>query len=298
MPDDDSEAETKMKTSMAARARAFTLVETMLVVSIFGLIVALLAGITIDTGRLSGDINAQATLQSQTRLQLDVITQDIRSSDAVLASYTPSGGPTYTTDTGSTLVLQLPAVSADGSSTPATFTNATQTFTPNAFDVVIYYIAGTSAPYTLNRIVLPSAGSGRAAVANTAVVFNVQSATLGYQAVRTLTGNGTKTDFSIDAFSTPGQTVTVNGATLPQVTGSSSVPSGEARFTAPSTLTFGTAPAATDVVDASYPVSPASAASAVTSIAVALMVSSTNGGLRPTTTQTVALTSAANLSNH
>ena len=287
-----------MKTSTAARARGFTLVETMLVVSIFGLIVALLAGITIDTSRLSGDINAQATLQSQTRLQLDVITQDIHSSDAVLASYTPSGGVTYTTDTGSTLVLQLPAVSADGSSTPATFANTTQTFTPNAFDVVIYHLVGASAPYTLNRIVLPSTGSGRAAVADTAVVFNVQSATFGYQAVRTLTGNGTQTTFSIDTFSTPGDAVTVNGAALPQVTGSSSVPSGAVRFTAPSTLTFGTAPAATDVVDASYPVSPASAASAVTSISVALMVSSTNGGLRPTTTQTVELTSAANLSNH
>ena len=205
---------------------------------------------------------------------------------------------TYTTDTGSTLVLQLPAVSADGSSTPATFASTTQTFMANAFDVVIYHLVGASAPYTLNRIVLPSTGSGRAAVADTAVVFNIQSATFGYQAVRTLTGNGTQTTFSIDAFSTPGKAVTVNGAVLPQVTGSSSVPSGAVRFTAPSTLTFGAAPAATDVVDASYPVSPASAASAVTSIAVALMVSSTNGGLRPTTTQTVALTSAANLSNH
>ena len=287
-----------MKTSTATRARGFTLVETMLAVSSLGLIVALLAGITIDTSRLSGDINAQATLQSQTRLQLDIITQDIRSSDAVLASYTPSGGPTYTTDTGSTLILQVPAVSADGSSTPATFTTTTQTFAPNAFDVVLYHLVGTSAPYTLNRIVLPSAGSGRAAVADTAIVFNVQSATFGYQAVRTLTGNGTRATFSIDPFSTPGQTVTVNGAALPQVAGSASVPPGEARFTAPSTLTFGTAPTTTDVVDASYSVSPASAASAVTSISVDLAVSSTNGGLRPTTTQTVELTSAANLSNH
>ena len=75
-----------MKTSTATRARGFTLVETMLAVSSLGLIVALLAGITIDTSRLSGDINAQSALQSQTRLQLDIITQDIRSSDAVLVS--------------------------------------------------------------------------------------------------------------------------------------------------------------------------------------------------------------------
>ena len=281
-----------------ATARGFTLVETMIVVSVFGLILALLAGIAVDTSRLSGDINASVILQSQARLQLDVLAQDIRSSSSVLASYTPSGGPTYVTDTDSTLVLQLPALSGDGSSTPASFAAATQTWTPSASDILVYHLVGSSAPYTLNRVIYSSAGSGRAAQADTILVSNVQSVTFGYLGVRVLAGNGVQTAFPVDTFASPGQAVTINGAAMPLVTGTAAIPAGSARFTAPNTLTFGTAPAPTDTVDASYPLSPVSAASAVTCVTLDLTVSSTNAGLRPTATQTVELTSAVNLSNH
>ena len=136
------------------RARAFTLVETLLSTTFLALIAGTVAWVMVHCSQVSNLVSASATLQSGARLSMDVFTRDAQDSSRVLGSYT-SAGTTYTTSTSgasSALVLETPIYTYDASGSPsATYT-----------DHIIYRLvadAGADGPYTLDRTVVPQSGS-------------------------------------------------------------------------------------------------------------------------------------------
>jgi prepilin-type N-terminal cleavage/methylation domain-containing protein len=284
---------TRKKSAPPASARrrrgraGFTMIETMIAAAIFGTIVFAVAWLGGEALRLSNLVTTNATMQSAGRLRLDQFMQDVQDSSAVLTSYT-TGTTTYTSSTTGTLVLAAPSYTYDSSGNPL------NTYT----DHIIYHLVGASAPYTLNRVVLPASGSPRAAVPDTVIARNVQSATFTCLVSSTWTGDGSSTTFALDTSvagsgATLVESVTANGAAVSLGSGAS-----QAHFTS-SALQFGTAPADQTTIDALYSVDPSASASYVTGVRLDLILSTTDPSQRAAAqTQTVELSSRSNLRNH
>src|SRR5207247_1000271 len=122
------------------RVRGFSVIETVIVLSLFAVVATVLAAVTIDTSRLAKTITVQEKMQHQSRHQLDVLMRDIRDAQYVLTSYT-SGATTYQSNTTGTLILQAPSYDSSGNILASN-------------DVMVYDLVGSSAPYTLNRLVV------------------------------------------------------------------------------------------------------------------------------------------------
>ena len=157
------------------KSRGFTLIELVVVLSIFSLIAVVVSLLYVSglTQEREESLRSQLVLKGETAV--DIFTRDVQSAWQVAASYT-SGGTTYTSG-GSTLVLGLPAVDASGNliSSGGSFTT----------DYVVYR---TAVPYTY-RSVFPAAGSSRQARTDQALInkqyadgstpFSYQDATTG-----------------------------------------------------------------------------------------------------------------------
>src|SRR5262249_37320456 len=141
-----------------------------------------------DASRLAKSVDTTATLQSDTRHGLDLLAEDLRDSSSVENSFT-AGSAAYTSSTTGTLALPTPYYTYDTTgSPPASYS-----------DHIIYHLVGSSAPYTLNRRVVPATGSSRAAVSDTVIAQNVQSATFTCFASQSWTGDGTTRIFTMNA---------------------------------------------------------------------------------------------------
>lgn len=259
----------------------FQLVETMLAVGFLALVIAVFAQVSVNVARLTSVTTTDATMEQQSRHQLDHFIQDIEDGSAVLATYT--GAATYTTDNSTTLVLQAPSYDANGN---LLGTN----------DVTIYYLSGKAAPYSLHRIVITSAGSIRSSSPDTVVASNVQSLSLSYFVSQTYSGDGTTKAFGLSAFPS-GPTVTeqatMNGAAV-----TFGAQPSQAQWVSPSSLTFNTAPASAATINAYYSVDPSKYASSVTQVVVDLALSVSGPTLGHSKTQIVDVAGEANLRNH
>lgn len=264
------------------RLRAGTqLLEVLLFVAIAGMVISLLAELTVSMSSLTQVTSLDASIEDQSRHQLDNVIQDVTDSSIVLQSYT--GQSTYTTDTSTTLVLQAPSYNASGN---ILGTN----------DVIVYYLSGTSAPYSLHRIVAAAPGSQRSSSADKVVSSNVQSMAITYLVSQNFTGDGTTKAFTLSAFPggpSPVGQVTVNALAVALGTGP-----GQAQFVSPNTLHFTGAPAKGATINALYSVDPSAYASAVTGVNLDCQMSVSGPQLGPAATQTVEVASQANLENH
>ena len=296
--------------------RGFTLIETLLVIGVFGMIIGLLAWLTVDTGRLGKETMMDATMSSAGRVRLDTFINDVRDSSDVLASWKdPNTNTTYTSHltnaTSSpptyyaTLILEAPAY--DASNAVPTTQQPDGTLRPSYYDHIIYQMepaASSPVPlYTLNRLVITDSHSARAAMPDTVLAQNVASVSFTCLVDQAFDGTGTQTTFSLKApVSTSGSDVvaaaTVGGATQNQPA--------DVRYIAPATgvsngtLLFTTAPAAGAHVDALYSVDcSAGNQGLVTGASLDLMLAVVDPSLSVAAQrQTLELSGRANLHNH
>ena len=184
---------TKIKRMIAAKAKTqalrqrkgnqgFSLLELTLALFILALVLGLLAQFFLTSSRSAVNIRSSVGIQVGAQYGMDLLSQDIDGADLCLASYT-NGSTTYASSTNGTLVLRTPAVTSAGTAIVA-----------NVEDHIVYQLVATAAgaangPYTLNRTVIPGAGSGRTAVSNQVVTNNVTSASFTYIAAQTQTQN-------------------------------------------------------------------------------------------------------------
>ena len=261
---------------------AFTLTQMLVAMVFYALIIAFIATFTVSSTRLSNVVQVDATMEKQTRHQVDQITQDLHDSSQILASYAASGGAQYTTDTTSTLVMQAPSYDANGNML-------------NTNDIIVYHLVGNAAPYTLNRAVFAANGSARKTSADSVIVSNVQQMAITYLVDQVYTGDGKAATFSLTGYPQDGttKTVTMSGNQVSIGTGTNQV-----QFVSPASLTFGTIPVSGAPIDALYTVSPATYPSAVTSVQVDITTTVSGANVGYHQTQTVELTSQANLRNH
>ena len=266
----------------SAKSRGFTLTEILVVVTIMGMLVGSLVSISIDTTRLGKTIVSEESLSGKSRAQLDVMMKDIQDAGAILATYT--NGSTYTTDANGNLILQVPSHDASG-----------DLLTTN--DVIVYHRVGASAPYTLKRIVFPTAGSSRASTGDVTILSNIDSISTTYFVDQMLTGTGSATTFPLvgTPLTSPERIVLVNGVKLQL-----GAAPGEVQYMSgtPYNIVFGTAPAQNAPIDAVYAVDPAASASFITGVLVDLTLSTTNNALKGSKTQTAKYSSQATLRNH
>jgi hypothetical protein len=265
----------------------FTLIETTISAAIVGTIIFAVAWLGGETLRISNLVSTTATLQSEGRLRLDQFMQDAQDSRSVLASYS-TGTTTYSSSSTGTLVLAAPSYTYDNSGNPL-----------NSYtDHIVYHIAGTTAPYTLNRVVLPAAGSPRPPVDDTVIVRSVQSATFTCLASSSWTGDGATRSFALNApvagsGTTLIETVTANGTAVSLGPGAN-----EAQFSS-TALQLGTPPTDQTTIDALYSVDPSASASSVSAVRLDLVLSATDPSQRAgAQTETVELSSTANLRNY
>lgn len=296
--------------------RGFTLVETLMVMVIFGMIIGLLAWLTGDTGRLGKETMMDATMSSAGRLRLDTFINDVRDSSDVLASWKdPNTGTTYTSHltnaTSSpptyyaTLVLEAPAY--DASNKISTIQQPDGTLRPSYYDHIIYQVepvASSPLPlYTLNRLVITDGHSARIATPDTVLARDVATISFTCLVDQAFDGTGTQTIFSLKApVSTSGSDVvaaaTVGGATQNQPA--------DVQYTAPTTaepdgtLLFTIAPAAGAHVDALYSVDcNAGNQGLVTGVSLDLIMAMVDPSLTAAAQkQTLELSGRANLHNH
>lgn len=276
------------------RTQGFTLVEVLLAVGFMILIIGSVVWMNVNMVAIAQRVAATATLQSQARLALDGMINDIHAGDQVLASYS-----TYTSSTTGTLILEQPAYLSSG------------TLIAGQYDHTIYHLVGSSAPYALNRVIFAVSGSARVSSADTVIAKNVQSLTFIGLVDQAVTGDGATTRFGMNApitgsVATWVQSVQKNGAAVTIVTSAPSA--GQVEFLSASTtpafpqgsILFGSAPAASDGVDQQYSVDPSIAASAsqITQVTVDLHVGSTDASLGPSGIESVEMVNSTNLHNH
>ena len=276
------------------RAHGFTLVEVMLAVGFLGMIIGAVAWMNVGVIAITQRVTATSTLQSQARLSLDGMISDIHSSDKVLASY-----GSYASGTNSALILEQPAYSTNG------------TILAGQYDHTIYHLVGSSAPYTLNRVVTAVSGSARVSAADIVLAKNVQSLTFTCLVDQAVTGDGTTTRFGMNAtlagtVATWVQSAQQNGTALTVVMSAPSA--GQVEFLSASvtppfpqgSVQFGSAPAPGDGVDLQYSVDPSNSTSAgqITQVTVDLHVGSTDASLGPSGTESVEMVDSTNLHNH
>lgn len=262
---------------MTRRRRGFTLIEMMFVIAFFCLVVGFMGNAMVQATRVQNITGAQYDMQRQGRHDVDVMIDDIHDSQLVLSSYTYNS-VVYSSSTNGTLVLQAPSYDASGNALGSN-------------DFIIYHLSGTSAPYTLKRIVVPAAGSARVAVNDVAVASNVLSLTFTYKADQGIVGDGVTKVFTLTAFPSGVPAVVYNGSSL--------VAGAAYSFTAPQTVTFTSAPAGPDAVDIISPVDPAVSPSQVTTVSVDLLLRNVSSAFQDAAkTQSVEITSKTGLRNH
>ena len=261
-----------------AKKRAFTLIEMMFTVAFLFVVACVVADAMVETSRIQNVTAAQYDMQRQSHHELDVFTNDIHDSQLVLNSYTYNA-VTYNSDLSTTVVLQAPSYDSTGSPLG---TN----------DIIIYYLKGTAAPYSMYRIVVPASGSARKAVSNELIVENVNSMALTYWGDDDIIGDSKTTTFTL--YGTPSDTpfVMINGTT--EIAGA-----GQFTFTAPQTVTFTNAPNAPDALDIIYTIDPSVSPSYISSINVDLKLQQKSAAFQDAAkTQTVEIASRTQLRNH
>ena len=294
----------------------FTLVESLLVMTVFSMMVGFLAWVTIDSGRLANETSTDATMSSAGRTRLDSFINDVRDSSNVLASWTnPGTNTTYvshlTNDTHvpptyyATLVLETP--SYNSSFIIPTSQQVDGTRRPKYFDHIIYqleYAYGSPVPtYTLNRMVITDPSSARPSSPDTIVARNVSSGSFTCLVDQAFDGIGTQTLFSLKA---PVSTNGGNIVTSATVGGVDQVQPTDMQYDAPTTLypngamDFVTAPAAGTRIDALYSIDCSAANQGlVTGVSFDLMLAVVDPALPVSAQrQTVELSGRANLHNH
>lgn len=133
----------------SVRTRAFTLVETMVVIAISTMVFIALVSILMHYGRTLETQSATIDVNVSANRVVNTIAPLVLQANAVATSYTLSG-TTYTTSS-TTLVLELPSIDASGA------------IISGAYDYAIFYASSSQA---YERIVV-SASSNRAAATKT-----------------------------------------------------------------------------------------------------------------------------------
>jgi|GEM_PF-3065201 Tfp pilus assembly protein PilV len=225
-------------------ATGIGLVELMIGLSIMFMILGMLSQFLLLSTRHARTVMRRVDAQQSVRMQMDQLLTDSIGADLVMVSYT-ANGVKYTSNTTDTLILRLPATTASGD------------IRPNAYDYVIYKVAATKSagqgPYELRRTVVPNpGGSTRTAESGKLLAQNIQSARFVYVAQPTLTGNGTRTAFTLPVAAW-GQG---SGAVRAAFVGGVDLCATEKASYSGNTLTFTTAPADGAVVNAQYSVDP------------------------------------------
>ncbi|HEY5601241.1 MAG TPA: type II secretion system protein [Patescibacteria group bacterium] len=129
------------------RFSGFTLIELIVAIGLFGLISLLAGGVYLGQIRLFNRQNAQVDIVSQNQIILDDMVDEIRNSSQVASGVTV-GSDTYASGTNQ-LVLRLISIDSSGQ------------LLANSFDHLIYYLEGSSSPYTLHKRLVPDASSSR-----------------------------------------------------------------------------------------------------------------------------------------
>ena len=124
-------------------SRAFTLIETIVVIALFVVIMLALANLFVNFYTLYGYQEAFTATTGSAQTAINSMEESVRAADAVLASHTFSG-TTYTSD-ATTLVLELPSIDNTG------------TVILGTYDYVAFYANGTN----LYRVLNAGAGSAR-----------------------------------------------------------------------------------------------------------------------------------------
>ncbi len=265
-----------------ARKRGAVLVEMVMMAGL-ALVICTVTGRALITAWTMGKLtNTKAALQTQTRRVMSLLQDDIQSSSYALPSSNGfSASPT-------TLILQAPS-----------YDSAFQQIA-GSNDVIIYRLVGNSAPYTLNRQVIPASGSARPAVPNTVMVRNVDSARFSYLYDQKSTSTGlplvtlllvnlSATPTITSALGLPPPTVLVNGElTNANLSLSSSL------------LLFSPAPPINASIDIFFPVDPSVTVNQanVTAVFATVSASVTDASLKNAATQTMTVSGGGELRNH
>lgn|GEM_PF-2994208 len=151
------------------RTAGVSLVETVIAVFFIGAAVVSICWGALEVSRIFAEESAASNMTEKSRNSLDLMRRDVICSDKILSTLTV-GATTYTTSTSGVLILEVPSMTYSANGTPSG---------PYEDDVV-YHLVGTSAPYTLNRLVHPATGSPIGAMPDNAIAKNVQSLSLTF----------------------------------------------------------------------------------------------------------------------
>ena len=165
--------------------QGLTLVEMLLTAMLSAMIVGVVTGMTIQTSRYGKKVRTTLEKGSANRFSMDVLSNDIKESDEVVAGI-PLIFPIFRSNTTDTLILKVPEYDASNNKLPSNYT------------VVIYnYSAGRK---ELKRAVL-SVANNIVPVAFTleTVMKNVDQVSFDYSTMQSFNGDGGTNTFNLSA---------------------------------------------------------------------------------------------------
>ena len=267
--------------------------ETLLAVLLVAVVLGVIAGGMMMASRVCIVESNNSTFASSGRSVLDLMRQDAVSSCGVLSSIS-TGGSTYTSSPSGTMILESPAVTYNGDGSVGT----------TYIDDVVYHLSGPSPPYTLNRIVVPAAGSPTLPEPDTAIASNIQAFNVTFLHHAAWTGDGSTLIFPLDVPNTSGANssntaITVAGASIP-------LQSGGASWVMPDTnypngaIQLSYAPPMGAAIDAVYPVDSTTNAgqSGVSTVDIGLTYSAAVAAPGDLSTRSLDLFTVAKFRNH
>lgn len=170
---------------MRTRRQGLTLVEMLMTALLSAMIVGVVTGMTIQTSRYGKKVRTTLEKGSANRFTMDVLSNDIKESDEVVAGI-PLIFPIYRSNTTDTLILKVPEYDAANNKLPSKYT------------VVIYHY--TARTKELKRSVL-SIQNNIVPVSYTleTVMKNVDQVSFDYSTMQSFNGDGGTTTFNLAA---------------------------------------------------------------------------------------------------